>query len=288
MKILVVGASGTLGMALCREVGSRGFTCIGLARHGAEIRADIRDSAAVSSSIILLGPDIVINAAALIDLCLCENDPGLADSVNAQPVAVMADACQRIGAKFVQISTDHFFTGDGDKSHDEGAKTALVNVYAASKLKGEILALGNPNSLVVRTNFTGWRGHGAPTLIEWAVDALKTRAPLVLFDDFWTSTADAGSVARATLDLALADARSLFNVASREVATKKAFFCELARQMGIDLSWSRPGSVATLSPRRADSLGLDVTKAETLLRYPLPNLQQSVANLLAACPRNEK
>lgn len=288
MKILILGASGTLGKALCSEVASRRFTCIGLARRSAEIRADIRDAATLSACISQHCPDIVVNAAALIDLPLCERDPGLADSINAQPIAAITTACQQVGSKFVQISTDHFFTGDGDKLHDEEAKTVLVNVYAASKFRGETLALRNPRALVIRTNFTGWRGGDSPTLIEWAVNALKTRAPLVLFDDFWTSTADAASVARATLDLALADASGIVNVAARQVATKKAFIYEVAWQMGIDLSWSQTGSVATLSPKRADSLGLDVTKAEKLLQYPLPTLQQTVANLLAARPRNEK
>jgi dTDP-4-dehydrorhamnose reductase len=163
--------------------------------------------------------------------------------------------------------------------HNETAPVQLVNEYARSKYAGEAASLDLANALVVRTNFTGPRGWPQPTFFEWAADSLRGHLPMTLFDDYFTSTIDAAALARALFDLIQKKAAGLLNVASRQVASKKQFVEALARAMSIDLDRATSGSVKNLSVPRAESLGLDVSRAEAILGYALPDLTSVAASL---------
>jgi dTDP-4-dehydrorhamnose reductase len=272
-----------LGQALVRAARTRGLAIVGAARSGTDRAVDLGDDFAIEEAIEQAAPTHVVNAAGIVGLDACERDPAAAYTVNARAVALMAEACRRRRIRLVHVSTDHFFTGDGDRKHDETAPVQLVNEYARSKYAGEAFALALPDALAIRTNVIGLRGRpGRPTFVEWVADALERRLPLSLFDDFFTSTIDADTLAAAILKLAEKDVAGLLNVSSREVAHKKRFIEALSTEMGITLDWATTGSVAALPVKRAESLGLDVTRAEAVLGYRLPVLAEVAAALIAA------
>lgn len=271
-----------LGQALLAEAGERSLRAAGAARSGADHACDLTDAAAVTALVAALAPKWVINAAAMTDLNGCEADPGLAYRVNAGAVSILAEACRTTGSRLLQVSTDHFFSGDGAAAHGEVSPVRLVNDYARSKFAGEAFALALPGALVLRTNITGFRGWaGKPTFAEWLIGAIEGDEGLTLFEDFWTSTIDARAFARAALDLAAAGAAGLLNVASRSIANKRMFAEAMARALGRDLTRARPGSVAGLPVRRAESAGLDVRVAESILGRPLPDLDAVIAALVS-------
>ncbi len=284
-RYLVIGATGLLGQALMGELRRRKFTSAGLARKGADIAADITDDAGISALIAELSPGIVINIAALIDVGACERDPDRAAGINGHAVGIIAKACRKSESKLVQISTDHFYTGDGSATHDEAAPVTLLNEYARSKHAGETCAGDNDDALIIRTNFTGWRGvPNAPTFLEWAVSAIRAGEEMTAFEDFYTSTLDAPSCARAIVDLAESGLSGLVNLGARDVASKKEFLFMLANALGGDTSHIRTGSVLGLTPRRAESLGLDSSRAQALLDWELPDTATAIDRLLTAEP----
>lgn len=280
-KVLLVGATGMLGQALAAEAGRRGFRVTGLARAGADITLDIAAGEALENAIAGAEPDLIVNAAALVDLAACEADPGRAIAVNGDAPGGMARQAAEIGARFVQVSSDHFFTGDGDALHGEEAKVTLVNEYARSKFAGEGAALTNADALVLRTNVTGFRGRaGQPTFIEWAIAALGAKEEITAFTDYYTSTIDSATFAGLLFDLVGAGATGLLNVASRQASSKEAFLRALAARLGIAAPLISPGSVLGLQPRRAESLGLDVSRAETIVGRRFPSLDEVIDSLV--------
>ena len=281
MTLLVIGATGMLGQAILAEAAARGQTVIGVARCGADRSCDLTDAPALADLFAATRPTAVINCAALTDLARCEADPAAAFAVNARAVALLAECCRDHSARLVQISTDHFFTGDGRAAHDEASAPHLVNDYARSKFAGEAFALALPGALVLRTNITGLRGwEGKATFAEWLMGAIERGEPLTLFDDYFTSTLDSNSFARSCFALLEAGAAGLLNLASSDIASKLEFATALAARMGRPLTQARAGSVRGLAPRRAESAGLDVRKAETLLGYRLPGLEEVVDALV--------
>jgi dTDP-4-dehydrorhamnose reductase len=218
-----------------------------------------------------------VNCVAITSHAACEERPDLAYAVNARASGLLAELALDLDLGFVQVSSDHFFSGDGSALHDESAHVRLLNEYARTKYAGEVFALTTPTALAVRTNIVGMRRWpDRPTFVEWVLDEVENHRPLTLFEDFFTSSMHSRACAAAILDLMQVGARGLINVASSQVASKRVFVEALARAIGIDLPPVTAGSVRELRPRRAESLGLDVTRAEGLLGRRLPDLHDTV------------
>jgi dTDP-4-dehydrorhamnose reductase len=286
MPVLVLGSTGLLGQAIMKEAKKRGRQAIGAARRGAELALDIESSEEIKKAFAKLKPSLVINAAALTNIDVCEKDPGLAYRVNARAVSLLAEACRAQGIKLCHVSTEHYFTGDDNARHDEKAPVRLLNEYARSKYAGEAFALTAPDALVTRVNIVGWRGwQDQPTYVEWAVDVLEKRKPFKLFFDVFTSPLDVGACARGLFDLCDKGAAGIVNLGGREVSSKGEFITALAREMNIEPDWAEKGSVKELAALRAESLGLDVTLAEKLLGYRLPTTPEVVRALIDSRPK---
>lgn len=279
MRYFVLGANGLLGAYLIDAVKERGMQAIGAARAGADYAVDLRDSELVTRVLDVVAPDVIINAAANTDLGACERDQIECMAVNGFSVASLVAWCERNGARLVQISTDHYYSGDGDMQHDELCSLSILNSYAAGKFVGERAALMHPDSLVIRTNFTGFRRcPGRKTFIEWLATAIQAKGQIVGFHDYFTSTMDVAGLAQACLDLVDLRVSGVINVASREVSNKLDFIFRFAERLNARIDCI-PGSVMSLSPKRAESSGLAVSRAEELLGYKLPSLEQVVDRL---------
>lgn len=280
MHCLVLGATGLVGQALVNAAGERGHRVTAAARHGAAVSFDATDDDALARTVEDLRPDVVINCTSYGSIEACAKDPGAAYRVNARLNARLAELCRLADALLVAIGTDHYFTGAGAARHDELADVRLLNDYAVGKYAGEQLALTWRRCLAIRTNVTGFRGwRDQPTFVEWACDSLRAGAPIELFDDYYCSTIDSGSLALAVIELVERGVTGLFNVACREVASKRRFVLALADRLSLPARHLRTASVRSLVVPRAESAGLDVAKAESFLGHALPDLEQVVSAL---------
>ena len=285
MRVVVLGSTGMLGQALIKEANIRKIDVFGMADKNADFSFDIKDDKALSNFICKMQPDVVINTVAIINLDFCEEHPDLAYLVNARPVALLTNLCREVGSFFVHISTDHYFIREKDKKHKESDKVVLVNEYARTKHVAEVFALNYLNSLVLRTNIVGFRYQkDNSTFVEWAVDSLKNKREMTLFSDFYASSIDVRFFAKALFDLLEKKEKpvGLLNLASKEVSTKRDFIMCLAKKLNMDFSHTKTSKVSTLGRiKRAESLGLDVSKAEELLGYELPTMNEVVDNLVS-------
>lgn len=280
MTAIVMGASGLLGQALMRELQRRGTKAVGLSRGTG---VDLARVAQLGPVLDAHEPTLVINAAANTNLEHCEREPEAAWALHARLPGLLAQWAGSNGVPWIQVSTDHYFRGEENLLHDEHAPVTLLNEYARSKHAGEAAALTSPQALVARTNIVGRRGWpGLPSFAEWAVNALRSGQPFSGYTDAWASSLEAGQCAAALLDLAGRGARGLLNVASRESISKARFIADLAQALGVD------GSRMQTQPRprsglaRANTLGLDVRKAEALLGRKLPASHEVAAALALA------
>lgn len=281
MSVLVLGSTGLLGQALMKEASRRGINASGVARTNADICLDISDANRLEDIVKENKPEIIINTVAMTSLDECEKHPDRAYITNSRPAAILADLCTGSRIYLVQISTDHYYTGDGSAKHGEQCPVRFVNEYARTKYIAEIFALGCPNSLVVRTNIVGFRNKaGQPTFLEWVLASLRSNSQMTLFEDFYTSSIDVGHFSEALFDLIPQRLGGILNVASSEVANKRQFIEKLAVRLGFSLENTKNGSVRSIkNVARAESLGLDVKKAEALLGYRLPTLDQVIDRL---------
>lgn len=283
---LILGASGMLGQALVLEGRRQGLNSIGVARREhpqADRTLDVLDDAALTRAIVDTQPATVINAVAQVSLAACEADPGEAYRVNARLPARLAALSIEHGFQLVQVSTDHYFTGDGASRHGEESEVRLVNEYARTKYAGEAFALTAPDAWVLRTNLVGYRGSPRqPTFVEWALEGLARHTPMTLFADYFSSSISVRLFASILLEALPRRPSGLFNLAGSEVVSKLDFVEALAQAAGLDTRACKVGSVASLAGvQRAESLGLDVRRAEDLLQRKMPGLSDTIASLMS-------
>jgi len=134
MKILITGSKGQLGLELVKQLKIKGlYKIIDTDRD----ELDIVDIDNVNEFILSSKPDVVINCAAHTSVDLCETDIENAYKINAIGPRNLAIACEKIGAKFVQVSTDYVFDGNIDRPYREDDNTCPNSIYGSSKLMGE-------------------------------------------------------------------------------------------------------------------------------------------------------
>lgn len=273
LDVLVTGGRGMAGQAIMDAARARGLSVRSLSRQG-DLAVDIRDAAALRRALAAADPRLIVNAAAIVSIADCEADPANAWLVNARPAALLAEHARQAGAKLIQISTDHYWTGDGPRAHREDQPVVLLNEYARTKHAAEGLALTAPDALVLRTNIVGTT---AGSFGAWALKVVDEDQPATLFTDHYASSLDVWNFAEILLDLQ--NATGVINASSAEIASKAAFVHALAAARRRRLTKTVEGSVTQQSVRRAESVGLDVTLAEEILGRPLPRLADVVRAL---------
>lgn len=281
MKIIILGGTGLLGQALQKEIKKREYNVVTVARQNADYCIDIANDVELKRIIIEIKPSIVINACAIVNHKICDENPDLAYVTNARPSSILSNLAREYNFKYVYISTDGYFNGDKNSKHSESSQIELLNEYARTKYIGEIFALTNKNSLIVRTNIVGFRcKNDQPTFVEWVIESLKNKEDMTLFDDYYTSSISTTQFSKVLLDIIEKDISGVLNIASSEVFSKKEFIENLAKIFNFSLENTQTGKVSTLTTsKRANSLGLDVSKAENILGYKLPTLKEVINQL---------
>jgi dTDP-4-dehydrorhamnose reductase len=131
-QILLTGKNGQVGHDLQRflprlgEVVALDRQQLDLSRFD-EIRRVIRQ----------IRPALIVNAAAYTAVDLAEKEHSLAQAINAEAPAIMAEEARRIGAALVHYSTDYVFDGSLNSPYEETDPTNPINVYGKTKLAGE-------------------------------------------------------------------------------------------------------------------------------------------------------
>lgn len=153
MKTLVTGVNGQLGHDVMLELSKRGYEAIGcgsspkyrgMADEVAKmpyVSLDITDDAAVDKVLQDVKPDCICHCAAWTAVDAAE-EPENRDkvfAVNVDGTRNLARVCQSLDAKFMYISTDYVFNGQGTEPWKADSQDfAPLNVYGKSKLYGEL------------------------------------------------------------------------------------------------------------------------------------------------------
>jgi dTDP-4-dehydrorhamnose reductase len=156
MLAVVLGAKGTLGMALTSQLPLTGIQVVAAAGHG---DCDITSAEAVNELLGRWRPDVVFNAAGFTDVDGAEAHADQAYLVNAIAPELLARACEATGARLVHYSTDFVFDGEQERLYDEFDPPSPQGLYARSKLAGERLVLAaSRKAFVLRVGCLYGRG----------------------------------------------------------------------------------------------------------------------------------
>lgn len=145
MRILLLGASGLLGKELTKN-----NEHVFLTPSHSDI--DIMDIDGLTRYVKAHNPDLIINAAAIIDNRRIEQEPKYAIGTNIIGASNVALLCDVLNIRLVYVSTDYIYKGDHGNYKEEDPILPFNN-YAWSKLGGECATRLVKNHLIIRTSF---------------------------------------------------------------------------------------------------------------------------------------
>jgi dTDP-4-dehydrorhamnose reductase len=290
MKTLLIGAGGQVGYELARQLPASDLLVT--TRSGeppfeplAGTALDVCDIDAIRALILEHRPALVVNASAYTAVDRAESEAELAFGINAEAPRAMAEACERIGARFVHYSTDYVFDGTAHVPYPTDAMTAPIGVYGHSKRKGEeaVLASG-ADALVLRTAwvYAMRRQNFLRTMLRLA----GKRDELRVVDDQVGSPTPAWLVARLTLELLERGAAAgVHHVVARgevswcgfaraifDEATRRGLLSRAPRVLPIPSSAyptpARRPDYSVLDTRGLTQLGIEIPQWDTALAQP--------------------
>ena len=291
-RVLDVGGTGLLGQYIGQEALRRGHEVIAThrGRHAPDDkriewhRLDIRESSAVKALVRSVGPDLVLNAAAMTDVDGCEADPDEAKNVNETAAGQLAWSSKQVGSAFVHISTDYVFDGTGSVTEDTDPHP--LNTYGATKLFGErVVRQAHPDSIVLRlSSVFGWNRLSSKTnAVTWILQKLEAGQEVPLFHDQKVTPTYAKTAAEVAFDLWDRHTSGLFHVSCPDCASR----VEMGRVVADVFQISNPrlhpiplGSVA-LRAKRPVAPCLVVRKVEETLKRPMPTFRACLEDMKA-------
>ncbi|MCP4535977.1 MAG: SDR family oxidoreductase [Chloroflexi bacterium] len=277
-KILITGGSGYLGDWVVRLAHTDwDVTATYLTRPTDEPsatwrRLDLRDEAAVTALVDEVRPTAIIHTAAC--------NPGYStdfEATNATGTRHIARAAAACGARLIHLSSDVIFDGEKGNYVEQDPPTP-ISPYGRSKAlaESEVHASG-AEAVIARTSLIyGWRPHiGKHT--SWMIDNLETGQPVRLFTDELRCPIWVESLAAAVIELAGTSYTGVLHIAGAQTLSRHEFGVRLLRFHGIDPSPTIPTLSRKVAPGRSLDCTLDCSRARSLLRTPLPGVDEVLA-----------
>ena len=278
--ILVTGAGGQLGKEL-RHLASSYPDCEFLFK---ERELPIDNYEIVKKFFEQQQVDVCINCAAYTAVDKAESEKETAFLVNAEAVGNLAMICKQHQAQFIHISTDYVFDGTVKEPLSEDNSISPVNVYGASKLKGEELALKqDPSSIIIRTSwvYSSFGNNFLKTMLR----LLSERPEISVVNDQYGCPTFAGDLAEVIMKIISSNEfpGGIINYSNEGITTWYEFALTIKAYVNspcniIPISTSE---YPTPANRPAFSV-LDTSKIKSILHLEIPNWKISLQKCLTS------
>lgn len=280
MNIVITGGKGMLGRTLCRHWASA-HTC----RVADLPEYDLTQPETAERLLRACAPDVVVHCAAMTNVDGCESAPEMAQLLNGQATAWLAQACHAHNVRLIAISTDYVFAGDQPGDRTEEDPTAPRTVYGATKLAGEeAIRQCCPNHVIARI---AWLyGAGGPSFVHTMVklaQADPTRTLKVVDDQLGNPTSTDAVADELTALLARPECRGTYHMTCEGTTSWYGFTKEIFRLLGFTQVTCTPCTTEEF-PRPAPRPHFSALSKNKLAREglpPMPAWQDALARFLA-------
>ena len=277
-KILVTGANGQLGR--CIKDAAASFPDLEFVFVSKE-ELDIENSDLLLDFFSKNSFTHCINTAAYTNVENAESEPEKAFAINAEAVKNVAISCKENDVVLLHISTDYVFDGKKQTPYLETDPTNPINVYGASKLKGEkYIEEICTKYFIFRTSWLySQYGHNfLKTILRYAEEG----KPLTITTEQTGTPTNANDLAKALLQVIAQDSTDygVYHYSNGGETTWFGFAEEILRQTEKlkDSKLAKTNHYRTFAARPAYSV-LNNKKYLIIFKQPLIDWRKGVQNL---------
>ncbi|KXY37741.1 NAD(P)-dependent oxidoreductase [Bacillus cereus] len=284
MKILVTGYNGQLGYDVVKRGEKQGLEMQGIGIED----LDITNESAVYEFVDNVKPDAIIHCAAYTAVDKSEDDKDLCWNVNVEGTKYLATAAKKLNAKFVYISTDYVFDGEGTHAFLETDAPNPVGYYGLTKYEGEkVVRSLIDNNFIVRISWVF--GINGNNFIKTMLRLGETRDELNVVGDQIGSPTYTYDLARLLIDMVVTNKYGTYHATNEGFCSWADFAEEIFEIAGKDV---KINSIATEEyPTRAVRPKNSRMSKQKLIDNgfkPLPTWQEAVKHYITQLQQEVK
>jgi dTDP-4-dehydrorhamnose reductase len=223
-----------------------------------------------------------INAAAYTNVEKAESDEKNAFKVNAEGVKNLVKACNLNNTTILHVSTDYVFDGKKKNPYTEQDQTGPINVYGASKLKGENAIIEHSEKyFILRTSWLySQYGHNFfKTILNYA----KEGKPLTITTEQIGTPTNANDLVKALIEIILSENKDygIYNFSNSGEATWYDFAEKIVMLSGHlnKTKLAKTNHYRTFA-KRPDYSVLNLDKFESVFNKECVHWEKSLESLL--------
>lgn len=300
-RVLITGANGLLGQKLAELFGRElAYELLLTSKHPDSLfdheqldyaALDITVKRAVTDLLLSFRPDWIINTAAYTEVDSCETHRELSWRVNVTGIEYLIDAAKKIGAKIVQLSSDHVFDGKNGP-YDENARPNPLNYYGKTKLASEnALHVSEVPNVIVRSMVLYGTGRQVKrNFALWLMDRFREKRPVTIADDQVGNPTLVDDLAYGLVKVVERDKEGVYHISGSELISRYDFALKLARVFGEDVSLIRAVKTERLmqAAQRPLKSGFITLKAESELGLKTMNAEKGLQTLKSQLNHGER
>ena len=282
-NILITGANGQLGMELRALVSIfTGFEFIFVSKED----LSITDTHALN---VFFDKHIIsycVNCAAYTNVDLAETESEKAFEVNATATGELAKICNAHNCRLIHFSTDYVFPGNATSPYVESENTGPINIYGASKLEGERLAIRNHDDVIIIRSSWIYSAHGK-NFVKTMARLLKDKESIQVVNDQWGSPTFAGDLAYTVMQIISTDyfIPGIYHYSNAGIITWYTFAATIKKETGSKcLIHPIPTTQFPTVAKRPAYSALNTTKIKEVFGVQIrgweDSLQKCLANIL--------
>lgn len=290
MRVLITGSNGLLGQKIVKYCLANNIDFVATSKgdnrnnscsesNYKELDITLRNQ--INDLFSTVQPTHVIHTAAITNVDYCELNPEECSLVNVTATEYLMSATFNCKAHFQLLSTDFVF--DGEKgNYSEGDKVNPLSKYAVSKVKGEQLLMGSPetNWSIVRTIIVYGKADNLSrtNLIVWAKETLRSNGEMKIIDDQFRSPTFADDLAKGCMSILEKEKTGVYHLSGPETMSIYTIVERIAKFYNYSMENVVKMSSATLNQpaKRPPRTGFSLTKAINNLEYSPRKLEDTL------------
>lgn len=218
MKYLVIGDNNGLGLEVLKALENAGIKELSYFGDG---EFDVFDKAALNTYVESYKPDVIIDLYEDNDIEKAEQNEFTelrCYRINANSSKNLVEAAEKVGAKFVYLSTDFVYSGNKNNYNKEKDTRDTPSIYGACKIATEKEVERYNKYFIVRPGMV----YGGT--VDYISELLNDNSPVKEAPkDEIISPTNISTLAKYIVDLSLTDKYGIYNVADSGACSKKEF-----------------------------------------------------------------